>query len=43
MTVTIPKTALPAGFTVSAADGPVPTYIDLLRVTGDTIARGLAK
>lgn len=25
------------------ADGPVPTYIDLLRVTSDTIARGLAQ
>ena len=24
-------------------DGPVPTYIDLLRVTSDTIAKGLAK
>ena len=27
---------------LSDADGPVPTYIDLLRVTADTIARGLA-
>ncbi len=28
---------------LSEADGPVPTYIDLLRVTSETIARGLAK
>lgn len=27
---------------LSAADGPVPTYLDLLRVTSDTIAKGLA-
>ncbi len=27
---------------LSEADGPVPTYIDLLRVTSDTIANGLA-
>lgn len=27
---------------LSEADGPVPTYVDLLRVTSDTIARGLA-
>lgn len=27
---------------LSAADGPVPTYLDLLRVTAETIARGLA-
>ena len=27
---------------LSAADGPVPTYLDLLRVTTETIARGLA-
>jgi manganese/iron transport system substrate-binding protein len=26
---------------LSAADGPVPTYLDLLRVTTETIARGL--
>ena len=26
---------------LSEADGPVPTYVDLLRVTADTIARGL--
>jgi manganese/iron transport system substrate-binding protein len=26
---------------LSEADGPVPTYIDLLRVTSDTIAKGL--
>lgn len=26
---------------LSAADGPVPTYIDLLRVTSETIAQGL--
>jgi manganese/iron transport system substrate-binding protein len=28
---------------LSEADGPVPTYIDLLRVTSDTIVQGLAK
>lgn len=28
---------------LSEADGPVPTYIDLLRVTTDTIAKGYAK
>ena len=28
---------------LSAADGPVPTYLDLLRVTVGTIARGLAE
>lgn len=28
---------------LSDADGPVPTYIDLLRVTSDTIARGLSE
>lgn len=28
---------------LSEAEGPVPTYIDLLRVTSDTIARGLAQ
>ncbi len=28
---------------LTEADGPVPTYIDLLRVTSDTIARGLAQ
>lgn len=28
---------------LSEADGPVPTYIDLLRVTSDTIAKGLAQ
>ena len=27
---------------LSAADGPVPTYLDLLRVTTETIAQGLA-
>lgn len=27
---------------LSTADGPVPTYLDLLRVTTETIARGLA-
>ncbi|MFG1461345.1 metal ABC transporter substrate-binding protein [Xanthobacter sp. DSM 24535] len=27
---------------LSEADGPVPTYIDLLRVTSETIAKGLA-
>lgn len=27
---------------LSEADGPVPTYLDLLRVTSETIARGLA-
>jgi len=26
---------------LSAADGPVPTYLDLLRVTSETVARGL--
>lgn len=28
---------------LSAPDGPVPTYLDLLRVTAETIAKGLAK
>ena len=28
---------------LSEADGPVPTYVDLLRVTSDTIAKGLAQ
>jgi manganese/iron transport system substrate-binding protein len=28
---------------LSDADGPVPTYVDLLRVTSETIARGLAQ
>ena len=28
---------------LSESDGPVPTYIDLLRVTSDTIAKGLAE
>lgn len=28
---------------LSAPDGPVPTYLDLLRVTADTIAKGLAE
>ncbi|MBN9023146.1 MAG: zinc ABC transporter substrate-binding protein, partial [Rhizobiales bacterium] len=28
---------------LSDADGPVPTYVDLLRVTTDTIAKGLAQ
>ena len=28
---------------LSAADGPVPTYLDLLRVTTETIAKGLAE
>lgn len=28
---------------LSDADGPVPTYIDLLRTTADTIAKGLAQ
>ena len=27
---------------LAAADGPVPTYIDLLRVTSETVAKGLA-
>lgn len=27
---------------LSTADGPVPTYLDLLRVTSDTLAQGLA-
>jgi manganese/iron transport system substrate-binding protein len=27
---------------LSEADGPVPTYLDLLKVTSDTIAKGLA-
>ncbi|BCQ40437.1 hypothetical protein ERHA54_30400 [Erwinia rhapontici] len=26
---------------LSAADGPVPTYLDLLRVTSDTIVKGI--
>jgi manganese/iron transport system substrate-binding protein len=28
---------------LSESDGPVPTYLDLLRVTSDTIVKGLAK
>lgn len=28
---------------LSGADGPVPTYLDLLRVTAETIAKGLAE
>jgi manganese/iron transport system substrate-binding protein len=28
---------------LSEADGPVPTYVDLLRVTSETIAKGLAQ
>lgn len=28
---------------LSAADGPVPTYLDLLRVTSETIAKGLSE
>ena len=28
---------------LSTADGPVPTYIDLLRVTSETVARGLTE
>ena len=28
---------------LSTADGPVPTYLDLLRVTVETIAEGLEK
>jgi manganese/iron transport system substrate-binding protein len=28
---------------LSEADGPVPTYLDLLRVTTETIAKGLAQ
>ncbi|WP_255552222.1 metal ABC transporter substrate-binding protein [Maritimibacter dapengensis] len=28
---------------LSEADGPVPTYLDLLRVTSETVARGLQK
>ena len=28
---------------LSEADGPAPTYLDLLRVTTETIARGLAE
>jgi manganese/iron transport system substrate-binding protein len=27
---------------LSEADGPVPTYLDMLRVTAETIARGIA-
>ncbi len=27
---------------LSEVDGPVPTYVDMLRVTSETIARGLA-
>jgi manganese/iron transport system substrate-binding protein len=27
---------------LSEANGPVPTYLDLMRVTSETIARGLA-
>ncbi|MBT4831316.1 MAG: metal ABC transporter substrate-binding protein, partial [Marinovum sp.] len=28
---------------LTEADGPVPTYLDLLRVTSETIAAGLSK
>ena len=28
---------------LSEADGPVPTYLDLLKVTTETIAKGLAQ
>ena len=28
---------------LSEADGPVPTYLDLLRVTADTIVKGLTE
>ncbi|MNY72907.1 putative periplasmic iron-binding protein precursor [compost metagenome] len=28
---------------LSEPDGPVPTYLDLLRVTSETIAKGLAQ
>ena len=28
---------------LTEADGPVPTYLDLLRVTSDTIAKGLSE
>jgi manganese/iron transport system substrate-binding protein len=28
---------------LSVADGPVPTYLDLLRVTVETIAKGFGK
>jgi manganese/iron transport system substrate-binding protein len=28
---------------LTEADGPVPTYIDLLRVTSETIAKGLTE
>ena len=28
---------------LSDADGPVPTYLDLLQVTTDTIVRGIAR
>ena len=28
---------------LTTADGPVPTYIDLLRVTSETIVKGLAQ
>jgi manganese/iron transport system substrate-binding protein len=27
---------------LSEANGPVPTYLDMLRVTSETIARGIA-
>jgi len=27
---------------LSGAGGPVPTYLDMLRVTSETIARGIA-
>ncbi|MNE94935.1 putative periplasmic iron-binding protein precursor [compost metagenome] len=27
---------------LTESDGPVPTYLDLLKVTSDTIAKGLA-
>ncbi len=29
--------------TLSEADGPVPTYLDLLRVTTETVAQGLTE
>jgi manganese/iron transport system substrate-binding protein len=28
---------------LSEADGPVPTYLDMLRVTAETIAKGLTE
>lgn len=28
---------------LSTADGPVPTYLDLLRVTSDTIVKGITE